>query len=131
VAVAVAVAVGLGVALAVAVAVAVGVTLAVAVGVALAVAEAVGVTVAVAVALALAVAVAVAVAVGVGVPPVVPFSRNTWSGPLVNGRHVVFRAHVGQKPNPPPGFCQAAPSFDCTVRSVQAHAPFGINIMLA
>lgn len=71
-------------------------------------------------------------AVGVGLPPpVVPLSRNTWSGPTVRGTHVVFRAQVAHSPTPPPGFCQAAPWFDCTMRSVHIHAPLGINIMLA
>jgi hypothetical protein len=40
---------------------------------------------------------------------VVPFSRNTWSGPPVMGTHVIFRAHVRHSATPPPGFCQAAP----------------------
>jgi hypothetical protein len=51
-----------------------------------------------------------------------PLSRKTWSGPLVGGaKQVVFRVQIGQKPQPPPGFRQAAPWLDCTVRSVQPH----------
>jgi hypothetical protein len=32
---------------------------------------------------------------------------------------------------PPPGFCQAAPVFDWTVRSVQPHCPAGPNSWFA
>ena len=72
------------------------------------------------------------VGVGVGVaPPIVPLSRYTWSGPPAVGMQTVFTVQVGQKPNPPPGFCQAAGLFDCTVRSVQPHSPFGLKVILA
>jgi hypothetical protein len=36
-----------------------------------------------------------------------------------------------QTPKPPPGFCQAAPAFDCTMRSVQPHWPFGTKFWFA
>ena len=142
--VAVGVALGLPVAVGVALGVAVGlivplgVALGVAVGVAVVLGVAVGLCVPLGVAVAEAVGVAVAdglpVAVGVGVgvpPPIVPLSRNTWSGPPATGMHVVFKVHVWQKPKRPPGFCQAAPWFDCTVRSVQTHTPSGRNVILA
>jgi hypothetical protein len=41
------------------------------------------------------------------------------------------RPQVGQMAKPPPGFCQAAPAFDCTVRSVQPHCPFGVKFWFA
>jgi hypothetical protein len=44
---------------------------------------------------------------------------------------VDLRPQVGQTGKPPPGFCQAAPEFDCTVRSVQPHWPFGLTFWLA
>jgi hypothetical protein len=134
--VALGVTVGVAVALGVALGLAVG--LAVLLGVTVGDAVPLGVVVGEAVPPAVAVGVAVTeglpVAVGLGVgepPPVMPLSRNTWSGPPAMGMQVVFRVHVGQIPKPPMGFCHAAPLFDCTVRSLQAHAPFGINVMLA
>src|SRR4029453_17907702 len=48
-----------------------------------------------------------------------------WSGAAGSPRQVVLRSQVGQTPNPPPGFCQAAGELACTVRSVQPHWPFG------
>ena len=71
---------------------------------------AVGDGVPLAVAVAVAVGVAEGEAVGVGVPPpVVPLSRNTWSGPPVTGMQVVFRAQVGQVPKPPRDFARLRP----------------------
>src|SRR6266487_2928135 len=71
------------------------------------------------------------VGVGEGVPPtVVPLSRYTWSGPPAVGMQMVFTVQVGHIPKPPPGFCQAAGPFDCTVRSVQPHSPFGLKVIL-
>jgi hypothetical protein len=51
--------------------------------------------------------------------------RNTWSAaPSVSGRQSVRRSQARQaKPWPPPGFCQAAPVFACSVRFVQNHWP--------
>lgn len=43
---------------------------------------------------------------------------------------MVFRVQVGQKPQPPPRFRQAAPWLDCTVRSVQPHC-WLLKVMLA
>ena len=134
--VAVALGVPLGVAVGVALGlpVAVGVALGVAVGLAVVLGVALGVAVGLCVPLGVAVAVAdgLPVAVGVGVPPpIVPLSRNTWSGPPATGMQVVFKVHVWQKPKRPPGFCQAAPWFDCTVRSVQTQTPSGRNVILA
>ena len=38
---------------------------------------------------------------------------------------------LGQTPKPPPGFCQAASEFDCTVRSVKPHCPPALKSMFA
>src|SRR5437773_12529014 len=56
-------------------------------------------------------------------PPVVPLSRNTWSGPLAVEMQVSFAVQVGQIAKPPPGFCHAPGPLDCTVRSVQPDSP--------
>jgi hypothetical protein len=140
--VALAVAVGLGVPVPLGVGVAVGVGLIPGgagrgagvgrgLGVGVDLGAAVAVAVAVPVAVEVGVAVAVAVAVGVGVPPpMVPLIRYIWSGPLAVGMHVNFAVHVGQTPNPPPGFCQAAGELDSTVRSVQPHSPCVAKSML-
>jgi hypothetical protein len=98
----------------------VGVTLAVGVGVGVGVAVGVTVTVGVGV------AVAVAVAVGVGVTAaLVPMRRNTWSGAVCcNTAHVTLRIQTTQPvPNPLPGFCQAAPELDWTVRLCHNQKP--------
>src|SRR5437660_6381930 len=69
--------------------------------------------------------VAVGVAVGVA-PPIVPMSRNIWSGAAGSPTQVVLTPQVRQPtPKPPPGFCQAAGLLACTVRSVQPHWPAG------
>ena len=121
---------GVGVGLGVVVGVAVGVTVAVAVGVGvtLGVGVAVGVAVGVTVAVAVVVAVGVAVAVGVGVgvtAALVPMRRNTWSGAVCcNTAHVTLRIQTTQPvPNPLPGFCQAAPELDWTVRLCHNQKP--------
>jgi hypothetical protein len=50
--------------------------------------------------------------------------RNTWSAFFASMPHSVARpAQAGQIPKPPPGFRQAAPWFDFTVRSNQPHWP--------
>ena len=98
--------VALGVTLGVAVAVGVGVTVAVAVGVGVGVVEGVG--------------------VGVGVtPPLVPMRRKTWSGAIwANWAQAVLRTQITQPvPKPLPGFCQAAPELDWTVRLCHSQKP--------
>jgi hypothetical protein len=50
---------------------------------------------------------------------------------LQPGGGAPLRPQVGQTPKKPPGFCQAAPAFDCTVRSVQPHCPFGLKFWFA
>jgi len=104
--------------------VAAGVGIGVEVGVGVAVGVAVGGGVGLAGGVDVAVGVKVAVAVGVGVAggvPIVPMSRNIWSGADGSPTQVVLGLQVGQTPKPPPGFCQAAGEFACTVRSVQYH----------
>ena len=118
--------VGVGVGVAVDVAVAVGVD----VGVALGVGVGVNVAVTVGVDDGVSVEVAVAVGVGVGVTLDVPLIRNTWSGPLAAGKQTLFTLQLWQKPEPPPGFCQAAGKFDWTVRSLQPHFTCVANLML-
>ena len=114
----------MGVGLGVVVGVAVGVTVAVAVGVTVAVAVGVGVTLAVGVVVAVGVAVAVGVGVGV-TAALVPMRRNTWSGAVCcNTAHVTLRIQTTQPvPNPLPGFCQAAPELDWTVRLCHNQKP--------
>jgi hypothetical protein len=91
------------------------------------------------VAVAVGVGVEVAVGVGVGVaPPIVPMSRNIWSDSPVGlpvqhslNPQVMQRGHglghpggqSGGGGKKPPGFCQAALLFACTVRLVQPHWP--------
>ena len=54
----------------------------------------------------------------------VPFSRNSWSGPFVVGRHVVLVPHVVQpEPKPSPGFWKAAPALATDARLSQNHWP--------
>ena len=112
--------VGLGVAVGVTVAVAVGV------GVILGVGVAVGVAVGVTVAVGVAVGVVEGDGVGVGVPPPpVPMSRNTWSGAVwPNKAQAILRIQMTQPvPKPLPGFCQAAPELDWTVRLCHNQKP--------
>ena len=78
----------------------------------------------------------VSVTVGVGVTDgvphiIVPINRNKLSGPDAS-RQLVLRSQFGQpRPNPPPGFCQAAPEFDVTTRSLQPHWPPELKSRLA
>jgi hypothetical protein len=106
----------------------VGVVVGVAVGVAVAVAVGVRVGVDVAVGVGVTVAVGVGVVEGVVVglpPPLVPMSRNTWSGAVSpNEAHVILRIQMTQPvPKPSPGFCQAAPAFDWIVRLCHNQKP--------
>ena len=103
-----------------------GVTLGVTLGVAVTVVVAVGVGVTLAVGVVVAVGVAVAVGVGVGITAaLVPMRRNTWSGAVCcNTAHVTLRIQTTQPvPNPLPGFCQAAPELDWTVRLCHNQKP--------
>ena len=113
-----------------------GVVVDVAVGVTVAVAVGVGVTLGIGVAIGVAVGVTVAVGVVVGVvegdgvgvgipPPPVPMSRNTWSGAVLpNEAQAVLRTQTTQRvPKPLPGFCQAAPELDWTVRLCHNQKP--------
>jgi hypothetical protein len=117
---------GLGIGLPLGVGVGLAVVVAVAVGVDVGVTLAVGVAVEVAVGVTVAVGVGVVVGVGVGVPATaVPMSRNTWSGAVCcNTAHVTLRIQTTQPvPNPLPGFCQAAPELDWTVRLCHNQKP--------
>ena len=108
------------------VAVGVPVAVAVAVGVDVGVTVAVGVAVGVVVGVTVPVGVGVAVGVGVGVTAaLVPMRRNTWSGAVCcNTAHVTLRIQTTQPvPNPLPGFCQAAPELDWTVRLCHNQKP--------
>jgi hypothetical protein len=96
------------------------------VGACLGVGVGLGVVVGVAVGVTVAVAVGVGVGVGVGVPPTfVPTRRNTWSGAVsCNKAHVTLRIQTTQPvPKPLPGFCQAAPELDWTVRLCHNQKP--------
>jgi hypothetical protein len=61
-----------------------------------------------------------------------PRSRNTWSGAAGSRLQAVRRVKVVQPvAKPSPGFRQAAPAFDSTVRSVQPHWPSGVKSWFA
>jgi hypothetical protein len=99
---------------------------AVGVGVTVGVGAGVGVDVGVAVAVGVGVGVVEGIGVGVGVPPpLVPMSRNTWSGAVSpNKAQVTLRIQMTQPvPKPLPGFCQAAPAFDWIVRLCHNQKP--------
>ena len=116
----------LGVGVGLGVAVGVGVGLGVADGVGLALGVEVGLGVEVALGVGVCVGVGLVEGVGVGVPPpIVPTSRNTWSGAVSpNAAHVTLRIQITQPvPNPLPGFCQAAPELDWTVRLCHNQKP--------
>jgi hypothetical protein len=59
-------------------------------------------------------------------------STKSWSGDVV-ATQVVFSTQPlpPGHAKPPPGFSNAAPLFDCTVRSVHPHCPFGVKFMFA
>ena len=92
-----------------------------------------GVAVAVDVAVAVSVGVDVGVAVGVPQsPPVVPTIWNMLSGgaPATQLGFTTQPLAPGHA-KPPPGLRNAAPLFDCTVRSLHPHSPYCVKFMFA
>src|SRR2546430_2948968 len=76
----------------------------------------------------------VLVAVGVAVGTLsVPLRRNTWSGTPGSMAQPPDRTPqlLQEVAKPPPGLRQAAGLLDAIARSVQAHCPYGLRIMLA